>query len=239
MDLKGKRAFITGAAKRLGREMALHLASAGCHVIAHYNRSKPEAEDLRNKTGCVLFQADFFLISMDELQARLNKEVGDADILINNASSFDRCSWQEVSEEFWDRELSVNLKAPFFLSQYFGKRMKQRGSGRIIHMADIAAQHSYLSYLPYSIAKTGLVALTGALARALAPEVQVNSIAPGTILFPEDVSEDARKKILKKIPAGRTGTIAEFLKTVDFLLSDTDYITGQTIILDGGRSLNW
>lgn len=239
MELEGKKVFVTGAAKRLGREVTLHLCNSGCQVTAHYNRSKSEAEDLQRKTGCRLFQADFSAISVDSLRSRLNQEVGEADIFISNASSFERCDWEEISEKLWESELSVNLKIPFFLSQYFGAQMKVKGSGKIIHMADIAAQRAYISYLPYSLAKAGIVVLTGALARALAPEVQVNAIAPGTILFVEELTEEERKKILKKIPAHRTATIEEFLKTVDFLLSDVDYITGQTIVLDGGRSLTW
>lgn len=239
MELKGKKAFITGGAKRLGRELALHLSKAGCQVSIHYNHSRAEAEDLQKQIDCKLFQADFSTGPMDALLSRLDEEGIEADILINNASSFGRREWEKIDEPFWDHEFSVNLKVPYFLAQHFGPRMKQKESGKIINMADIAAQRAYLPYLPYSLAKSGVVALTAALARALAPEVQVNAIAPGTILFVDGLSEEDRKKILKRIPAGRTGTLKEFLKTVDFLLSDVDYITGQTIVLDGGRSLVW
>jgi NAD(P)-dependent dehydrogenase (short-subunit alcohol dehydrogenase family) len=239
MELKGKRVFITGAAKRLGRELAIHLSDAGCLVTVHFNQSKKEAEELKKKIQCNLFQADFSTAKIERTLERLQEEGIDADILINNGSSFRRREWKDVDEAFWDSELSVNLKAPFFLCQYFGSRMKKRGFGKIINMADIAAQRAYLPYLPYSLAKSGVIAMTSALARAFAPEVQVNAIAPGTILFVDEMTEEDRKKILKKIPAGRTGTVKEFLNTVDFLLSDVDYITGQTILLDGGRSLNW
>ena len=239
MDLKGKKVFITGAARRLGREMVLHLSNAGCRVTAHYNHSKTEAEALQKETGCHLFQADFSSIDVNALRRRLDQEVGIADIFISNASSFQRCDFENINEDLWEQELSINLKVPFFLSQHFGMLMKRKGSGKIIHMTDIAAQRAYLPYLPYSIAKAGVVAMTSALARKLAPEVQVNAIAPGTILFVEDMSEENREKVLKKIPAGRTGTVEEFLRTVDFLLSDVDYITGQTLVFDGGRSLTW
>jgi NAD(P)-dependent dehydrogenase (short-subunit alcohol dehydrogenase family) len=148
-------------------------------------------------------------------------------------------NWDEITSDLWDREMLVNLKVPFFLSAYFGKRMKARGSGKIINMTDIAAERSYQSYLAYSLSKTGLGAATRAFARILAPEVQVNAIAPGTILPPESQSEEAVKKLVEKIPARRTGTIDELLRTVDFLIADVDYITGQTIVLDGGRSLTW
>jgi pteridine reductase len=239
MDLKGKKVFITGAARRLGWEVARHLIAAGCRVTAHYNHSKMQAEELQKQTGCRLFQADFSSIDINALRSRLDQEVGIVDIFISNASSFQKCEFESINEDLWDQEISINLKVPFFLSQHFGIRMKRKGSGKIIHMSDIAAERAYLPYIPYSIAKAGVVAMTAALARKLAPEVQVNSIAPGTILFVEDLSEEDRKKILKRIPAGRTGTVEEFLGTVDFLLSDVDYITGQTLVLDGGRSLTW
>src|SRR5262249_21621217 len=128
-------------------------------------------------------------------------------------------------------------KIPFFLSQHLGSQMKEQGYGKIINMADIAAFRSYLNYLPYSLAKNGIVALTKSLARALAPQVQVNAIAPGTILFPDDMSREDQEKMLAKIRAHRTATVQELLHVVDFLLSDVDYMSGQIITLDGGRSL--
>jgi pteridine reductase len=239
MDLSGKTALITGGARRLGRALAIHLRQAGCSVVVHYNRSKEEAQSLQSEIGCRLFQADFEKGSINTLQSRLKEEIGFVDILINNASTFSQSDWQDLTEEIWDKDLIVNLKVPFFLAHFFGKQMKVNGFGKIVSMADIAAERSYLQYLPYSIAKSGVVAFTRAMARSLAPEVQVNAIAPGTILFPEDMAEETRRAIVENIPAGRTCTIEEFLQTVDFLLADVDYITGQTIVLDGGRSLKW
>ena len=234
-----RRVFITGAARRLGRALAVYLARKGFDVIAHYHRSEKEARALQAETSCSLFKADFTSIRVEDLRSRLQKEIGFVDILINNASSFHRGSWEELGEEAWDRELSVNLKIPFFLTQYFGKQMKERGAGKIISIADIAAKRPYLRYLPYSLAKAGVVSFTKAMARALAPQVQVNAVAPGTILFPDDFTEEEKRQLTAEIPARRTGTVEELLYTVDFLLSDADYITGQTIVLDGGRSLKW
>ena len=239
MNLAGKTVFLTGGARRLGRALAVHLRKADCSIVVHYNRSEMEAKSLQAEIGCRLFQADFSKIPIKTLQNRLKEEIGFVDILINNASSFSHTEWEDVEEELWDHEMSVNLKVPFFLTHFFGAQMKARGFGKIINMSDIAAERPYLNYLPYSIARSGVVAFTRAFARAFAPEVQVNAIAPGTILFPENLPAELQQKILSKIPAGRTATMDEFLRTVDFLLTDVDYITGQTIVLDGGRSLTW
>ena len=234
-----KRVFITGAARRVGREIGLHLAKAGHEIIAHYNQSHSDALSLQKQIKCKLFQADFAKITVEDLHRRLDSEIGRVDILINNASSFQKSSWVDVTEKIWDVEQAVNLKIPFFLSQHFGRAMKGNGSGKIINMADIAGYRGYLNYLPYSLAKSVMIAMTQALARALAPEVQVNAIAPGTILFVEGMGQETKEKIVRKIPAGRTGTVDELLHSIDFLLSDVDFITGQTIVLDGGRTLTW
>jgi pteridine reductase len=239
MNLQGKHVLITGAARRLGRETAIHLFKAGSKITVHYNTSKEEAVKLQSEISCNLVQADFTTLPVEDVCKRIEAEAGQIDILINNASSFTHSRWNELNEETWDHEIAVNLKTPFFLTKYFGARMKANGSGKIINIADIAAEHPYLNYFPYSIAKAGLVAATRGFARALAPEVQVNAIAPGTILPPENMDPKQIQKVIEKIPVHRTGTVQEFLRTVDFLLSDVDYITGQVIVLDGGRSLNW
>lgn len=234
-----KTAFVTGAAKRLGRELAIHLFRSGYRVVAHYNTSEAEARSLQQATGCGLFRADFATIQTSVLKERLESEIGYVDVLVNNASSFYRSEWSRIDEPYWDHALAVNLKIPFFLMQHFGVHMKSAGKGKILNIVDIAAERPYLFYLPYSIARAGLVSATKAMARALAPEVQVNGIAPGTILFVEGMPDVAKQKALEKIPAGRTATVDEYLQTVDFLLSDVDYVTGQIVTLDGGRSLTW
>jgi pteridine reductase len=239
MELPDKTVFITGGARRLGKTLATYLHQRGCSIVVHYNSSEAEAKALQSQIGCRLFHADFSRVSVQKLKSRLKDEIGPVDILINNASTFDERQWEDIDEASWDHDLSVNLKIPFFLALYFGPLMKAKGHGKILNMADIAAEHPYLRHLPYSIAKAGVISFTHALARTLAPEVQVNAIAPGTILFPEGMMQQTQNAILKKNPAGRTATLDEFLRTVDFLLEDVDYITGQTIVLDGGRSLTW
>jgi NAD(P)-dependent dehydrogenase (short-subunit alcohol dehydrogenase family) len=239
MDLNNKNILITGAARRLGRDTAIHLTQQGARVTVHFNESATEAEALRKEIGCQIVQADFNAMTPDELCKRLQSAAGNVDVLINNASTFIHAPWHETSEAIWDQELTVNLKVPFFLTKYFGSRMKSNGAGKILNIADIAAEHPYLMYFPYSIAKAGIITMTRGFARALAPSVQVNAIAPGTVLRPDNMAEDQFQKIIDKIPAHRPANVEEFLRTVDFLLRDVDYITGQTIVLDGGRSLNW
>jgi pteridine reductase len=239
MELSGKTVLITGGARRLGKSLAAHLYQLGSSIVVHYNSSDAEAKEFQSQIGCRLFHADFSKISVQKLKSRLKEEIGAVDVLINNASTFDERPWEDIDEASWDHDLNVNLKIPFFLAHYFGPLMKARGYGKILNLSDIAAEHPYLKHLSYSIAKAGMISFTRALARTLAPEVQVNAIAPGTILFPENMPEHTQNAILKNIPAGRTATLDEFLRTVDFLLEDVDYITGQTIVLDGGRSLTW
>jgi NAD(P)-dependent dehydrogenase (short-subunit alcohol dehydrogenase family) len=239
MDLKDKNVLITGAARRLGRETAIHLSHAGARITVHFNQSDEDAQSIRKEIGCEIVQADFTGLSVEEICKRLESAAGHVDILINNASIFTHSRWNDISEQIWDRELAVNLKVPFFLTKYFGSRMKTKGSGKILNIADIAAEHPYLTYFPYSIAKSGVITMTRGFARALAPSVQVNAIAPGTVLPPDNMDPAQYQKVLEKIPAHRPASVEEFLRTVDFLLSDVDYITGQTIVLDGGRSLNW
>jgi pteridine reductase len=238
MNIKGKIALVTGAGRRLGREVVSHLSNAGCKVVTHYNRSAKEAEALQAETGCRIFHADFSTTTIADLKRRIDSEIGAVDILINNASSFQKSHWRDISEELWDSEFAVNLKTPFFLAQHLGAKMKEKREGKIINLADIAGYRAYLNYLPYSLAKTGVIALTQTLARALAPEVQVNGIAPGTVLFIDGLSDESKTKIVEKIPARRTAKISEFLATIDYLLS-VDFLTGQTIVLDGGRTLTW
>src|SRR5688572_17108707 len=150
MDLAGKTAFITGGARRLGRSLAVHLRQAGCNLVVHYNRSEEEARSLQSEIGCRLFQADFAKTSIKNLHIRLKEEIGFVDILVNNASTFSRSDWEDVTEDLWDHEMAVNMKVPFFLSHFFGKQMKINGTGKIVSMTDIAAERSYLNYLPYS-----------------------------------------------------------------------------------------
>jgi pteridine reductase len=243
MELRGRVVLVTGAAVRVGREIARAVAARGADVVVHYRSSVEEAEGLAREIAglgvrAVTVRADL------ERAAEVRRLVTDAlaamgriDVLVNNAAIFPRTPLLEVTEEEWDRTLAVNLKAPFLCAQAIAPHMLERGSGKIVNLADVAAFRPWPSYLPYCISKAGIVTLTQILARALAPAVQVNAVAPGAILFPDDWDAERRERLLAQIPLQRTGTPADVARTVLFLLEGSDYITGAVIPVDGGRLL--
>lgn len=243
MDLAGRVSLVTGSARRLGRELALALAGRGSKVAVHFHTSKEEAEDLVERIrreggeahsfGANLLQSS----SSTDLIEAVTAHFGGIHVLVNNASSFYPTTLGETSEEQWDDLLGVNLKAPFFCSQAAGLAMKRQGEGRIVNLADVAVLRPWPGYIPYSVSKAGLVALTRGMARALAPEVRVNAVAPGTILPPEGSTQEEMEGWKKGTLLGRIGTPADLIGAVLFLLERGDYITGEVLLLDGGRHL--
>lgn len=243
MNPKGKVALVTGGAVRIGREIVLALAKARCRVVIHYRRSEKAAAQLTRRLNtqrkiAIAVQADLTSTDQIELLAREALSAFDrVDILINNASEFFRTPIGTVSSKDWDRLLNANLRAPFFLSQQLGGQMARRGEGKIINIADISAFHPWIEYLPYCISKAGLVTMTQGLAKAMAPKIQVNAIAPGTILPAVDGWNPRRKRqTLQAIPLKRMGSPEDVVRTVLFLI-ESDYITGTVIPVDGGRSV--
>lgn len=244
MNLKGKTALVTGGARRIGREISLALASRGVCVLIHYNRSAKEALRLRDDIRALGGRAetvslDFFsgksvLPGLRKFTASLDRRYSPVDILINNASVFYPTPLAEISESAWDEFLTVNLKVPFFLAREIGVRMLRRKTGKIINLADWTAQRPYAKYLPYCISKGGLITATKGLAKALAPCVQVNAIAPGPILRAEGMTRAAEKAVLKKTLLGRFGHPRDIARTVLFLCESTDFITGAVIPVEGG-----
>lgn len=236
---------MTGSGRRLGRQIALTLASRGAAVLLHYHRSKREVFELKKEieaSGGRAFpvMADFscrrepMAGTVKFFVGEVFKRVPRIDILINNASVFYPAPFGKISEKSWDEFMTVNLKVPFFLSQEIGRRMLRRKAGVIINLADASVFRPSPRYLPYAISKAGLAAATAGLARALAPYVRVNGIAPGPILPAEGSSgrqnrEAARRTLLKRF--GEPGDIAE---TVRFLCEDAPFITGALIPVDGG-----
>lgn len=242
MDLHNRSALITGAAVRVGRAIALGLARGGAQVVIHYHGSAEEAEALarqiREEGGeAATLQAD---LSRHDQVLRLAEQAegpfGPIDILVNNASIFPEQPLAEVDEALWDRTLAINLKAPFFLTQRLGGRMKQRGGGVIVNLGDLAGIQSWSGYAAHSVSKAGLLHFTRIAARALGPEVRVNAIAPGTVLPPENLSEQDVHALAQRTPLKRIGSPDDVVGAVLYLVG-ADFVTGETIVLDGGRLL--
>ena len=240
MDLKNKNILVTGGAKRIGKTICEALADHGANIIIHYNTSEKEAKDLqtqlRKKTGRVfIFQADLGKSSdIIKMMPQIEKEMDGVDILINNASIFESAPLENISESDWDRHIDINLKAPFLLAQRVSQKMIQKKYGKIINITDASVGRPYTHYLHYCASKGGLDALTKALAKELAPHIQVNSIAPGPIIPSQDYSEEQRRKSQEKTLLKRWGDPKNIAQAVLFLI-EADFVTGTTVTIDGGR----
>ncbi|TQV71799.1 pteridine reductase [Exilibacterium tricleocarpae] len=239
-------ALITGAARRIGAQIAETLHRADFNVVLHYRNSATAAEQLaatfnqRRPDSAICLAADLCQSTqVQHLAEQSQTQWGRVDALINNASSFYPTPIGSATEAQWDDLLGSNVKAPFFLSQALAAALtRQRGA--IINIADIHADRPLAEHTVYCIAKAGNVMLTQSLARELAPAVRVNGIAPGAILWPEqaaELSDDGKQKVLGRVPLARPGAPADIAATVLFLLTGAPYITGQVIAVDGGRSL--
>ena len=239
-----KTIFITGGAKRIGKEIALNFKELGWNIIIHYNSSKEDAEDLANRINkdnpdsAKTVQGN--LDVQKDIEKILNEVDGmfpTIDLLINNASTFYPTPIDEISEDHWEKLIGSNLKGPLFLIHGLKNELK-KSQGSIINITDTNLTKGVANYSIYSAAKAGLEAITKGLARELAPEIKVNAIAPGAILEPPDVSwsEEQKNKIIENIPLKRMGSEKDISNAVKFL-SYSKYITGQIIKVDGGRSL--
>jgi pteridine reductase len=240
MSLEGKRILITGAARRVGRELALSVARAGGEVVIHYGRSQDEAQSLSDEIQALgkksdLVQAD--LANPDQVSRLIStvSERGRLFGLVNNAAIFDALSWQDTSLDDWNRHLMVNLTTPFLLSQAFARQLPDGSDGRIVNLLDWRALRPGADHLPYTISKAALAALTQSLAITLAPKISVNGLALGAVL-PPSVGQ-ASPNILKYVPAGRWADLHEVGEALIFLLDGPAYITGEIIHIDGGRHL--
>jgi NAD(P)-dependent dehydrogenase (short-subunit alcohol dehydrogenase family) len=243
MNLHGRVALVTGGGVRLGRAIVRELAAAGARVGIHYHASAEGARSVAAEIRAAGGQAEPFELDLGRiaelpgLVERVVAAFGRLDILINNAAIFPRTPFDEVTEADWDGVMALNLKAPFFLSQAAARVMRAQGAGKIVNLADIAAERPWPGYLPYCLSKAGVVAMTRGLARALAPAIQVNAVAPGTVLFPEAMSQEERERLLRQVPLQREGSAADVARTVRFLIEGSDYITGVVLPVDGGRSV--
>jgi pteridine reductase len=239
MELAGRVALVTGSGHRVGRAIALELAGRGMRLAVHYNSTANGADETRRTIEegggeAALFPSD---LSEAGAPARLVDEVarhfGALDVLVNSAAIMERTPIGEVTEEGWDAMFALNLRAPFFAAQAAARVMGARG-GAIVNLADLAAFETWPAYVPHSITKAGVVQMTRALARTLAPHVRVNAVAPGAVLLPEGWDEEAAERLRRTTPLQRLGSAEDVARTVAFLL-EADYVTGETILVDGGR----
>ena len=235
--LNGKTILVTGAAKRIGRGIALRLAQEGARVAIHYDRSETEARRTAEECGgAELFRANLESVpQIQQMFADVEKRLGRLDGLVNNAARFTRFDPLEITEKDWDFIHAVNLKAVFFCCQQAARIMKRQGEGRIVNISSLGGIRPWAEHAHYCASKAGVIMLTKALSKAFAPEITVNSVAPGVIPF-DDIDERG-KRMISNTPAGRGGTPAEIADAVVFFLKSSNFITGQILAIDGGLSL--
>jgi 3-oxoacyl-[acyl-carrier protein] reductase len=237
--LDGQVALITGAAKRMGRSIALRLAAEGAAIIINYATSKGDAEALVREIAAsgpraAAMQADVTKrADVEKMFAAIEKEFGRLDILVNNAGAFFEAKFGELTDEQWDGILDINLKSQFLCAQAAAPIMKRQGRGRIINISSLGGLLPWPSFTHYCVSKAGSIMLTRCLARALAPEILVNSVAPGTIQFPGELPDE---DYIRRVPVHRTGTGDDIAGAVAYLVS-ADFVTGQILAVDGGRML--
>ncbi len=245
--LDGKVVLVTGGAKRVGAAICRRMHAAGASLLIHYRASALEANALqvefnaRRGGSAALGQAELLKLSaVAKLVEATLEQFGRLDAVINNASSFYATPVGEISERAWDDIVGTNLKAPLFLAQAAAPELR-KAHGCIVNIIDIHAEFPMRNYSVYTAAKGGLLALTRALARDLGPEVRVNGVAPGTILWPEDESwsdEVARQRIISRTALKRIGEPDDVAQAVEFLVASAPYVTGQVLAVDGGRSVS-
>ncbi len=239
LPLAGQVALVTGGAKRIGRSIALQLAKDGADVVVNFKGSKADAEELVATiaaTGrrAAAIQADVSKSAgVKSLFAEISRRMGRLDILVNNAGMFFTASVLELTEDQWDAIMATNLKAHFLCAQAAAPLMKQQGRGRIINISSIGGLLAWPAFTHYCVSKAGVIMLTRCLARALGPEITVNSVAPGTIQFPGEAPDE---DYIRRAPLHRVGKGEDIAETVAFL-AKSDFITGQVIVVDGGRTL--
>ena len=241
--LQNKVALVTGAGKRIGRAIALTLARAGAHVIVNYHQSREGAQTVVGEIAALgvhalALRAD---VSRPKQVAAMFRTIearfARLDLLVNNAGIFFPKTWDELEEEDFDRVLGANLKGPFFCAQAAARMMVRQGRGNIINISSLGGLQAWPGYMHYCASKAALISLTRSLAKALAPAIRVNSVAPGTILFPDEERNARTRKIIRTTPLRKAGTAEDVAQMVLFLATQSDFITGQVFAVDGGKSI--
>jgi pteridine reductase len=243
--LVGRTALVTGAARRIGAAIAGRLHAEGMNLVLHYNKSEKEAQELcdalnaKRRDSAVVAQADLANVSGLDSLVKAALQWDGLDVLVNNASTFYRTPVGETTEDEWDELMSSNLKAPFFLAQQAAPHLR-KNHGAIVNLVDIHAKRPLREHTVYCTAKAGLAMLTLSLARELGPEVRVNGVAPGPVLWPDKgLDAPTKKSILEATTLKRKGSPEDVAGAVLYLVRDAEYVTGQIISVDGGRSIGW
>jgi len=262
LEIRNRVALVTGGAHRVGKSIALALAAAGAHTVITYLHAADEAEHTRREIEAHAVQALALQLDQREpaqiaaLLDAVREHFGRLDILVNSAAIMERKTIFDITPEDWDRTLDTNLRGPFLLAQAAARLMlenkpgaapftdsklhgveaSQDAAGCIVNISDLAALRPWPSYIAHSVSKAGLVALTRALAAALAPSIRVNAVAPGTVLKPPGWSDERWTQLSRSVPLGRSGTPGDVAQAVLYL-ARSDFITGQLLVLDGGREL--
>jgi NAD(P)-dependent dehydrogenase (short-subunit alcohol dehydrogenase family) len=242
MDIKGKVALITGSSKRVGRETAVELARRGARVAIHYRSDEPGARETLRLVQAAGGSGDVFHAELtdneavDRMFADLERKMAALHILVNNASVFDAATFEESTPELWDAQMDSNARAPFFVAQKAARLLRLQPQGKIINLVDVAGETIWPGYLAYSVSKAALIAVNRGLAKALAPDIQVNGIAPGPVLFPEYYTQDQKHLAVDRTLLKRAGSARDIVNAVVFLI-ESDYITGEVLHVDGGRHI--
>jgi pteridine reductase len=241
VKLRDRVALVTGAGRRLGRAIAVALGERGMRVAVHYNSSAAGAEETRaqiTRAGgrAAVVQADLAIAeSAASLASAVHREFGALDVLVNSAAVMERTPFGSVTAGGWDAMFAINLRAPFLLTQAAAPHLARTdGGGAVVNIADLAAFETWPGYVPHSITKAGIVQMTRALARVMAPLVRVNAVAPGAVLLPDDWTPEQGARLESTTPLRRLGTPDDVVQAVLYLL-EADYVTGETLIVDGGR----
>jgi pteridine reductase len=237
----GRVALVTGGARRVGKAIALALAERGADIVIHFNSGAAEAEATAAEVRALgvraaVVQGDLSDTAVaQQLPARAHEAMGRLDMLVNSAAMMLRTPIGDVSLADWDTMFALNLRAPFFIAQAAAPFLRERG-GVIINIADLAAYETWPAYVPHAITKAGIVQMTRGLARALAPEIRVNAVAPGAVLLPDEWGPDAADRLADTTPLKRLGSASDVAQAVVYL-SEAAYVTGEVIIVDGGRHI--
>lgn len=242
MSLEGRAALVTGAGRRVGQAIAVGLAGAGCDVAVHVHGTPDGGAETVRRIEALGRRAPVVVADLSDPGAAraLGAQAADAlggrlDIVVNSAAIMVRQAVEDVTPESWDRTNDLNLRAPFFVSQGALSYLRRApGGGRIVNLADDAALEPWPAYVPHGVSKAGVVMLTKGLARALAPDIRVNAVAPGAVLLPEDWDAKTRAHFAETTPLGRLGSPQDVVHAILYLLT-ADYVTGTVLVVDGGR----